>query len=65
MTWLDYLLEQRAQTLERIDALETGNIQLFEAIEGDAREITADQLAKLKSDVAAIRQVFIDEGIAE
>ena len=65
MTWLDYLLEQRAQTLERIDTLEAGKIQLFEAIEGDSREITAEQLAELKSDVAAIRQVFIDEGIAQ
>ena len=64
MTWLGYLREQRAQKLEQIDAIETGNVQLFEATERITRETTAEQLAKLKSDVAAIRQVFIEEGIA-
>lgn len=64
MTWLDYLREQRAQKLGQIDALETGNVQLFETTEGITRETTAEQLAKLKSDVAEIRQVFIEEGIA-
>ncbi|MCY7279410.1 MAG: hypothetical protein LH610_00670 [Sphingomonas bacterium] len=64
MTWLDYLLEQRAQKLGQIDALETGNVQLFELTDGVTSEVTGEQLVKLKSDVAEIRQVFIDEGIA-
>ena len=64
MTWLDYLREQRAQKLGQIDALETGNVQLFETTEGVTREITAEELAKLKSEVAEIRQIFIEEGIA-
>lgn len=42
MNWLDYLHEQRAQKLGQIDALETGNVQLFETTEGVTRETTAD-----------------------
>ena len=64
MTWLDYLREKRAQKLGQIDVLETGDVQLFEAIAGVTREITAEQLATLKSDVAEIRQIFIEEKIS-
>lgn len=64
MTLLDYLREQRAQKLVRIEALETGELQLFETMEGVTTETTSEQLAKLKSDVAEIRQVLIDEGFA-
>lgn len=64
MTWLDYMREQRSLKLGQIDALETGCVQLFEATEGVTRETTAEQLARLKSDVAEIRQIFIEEGIA-
>lgn len=63
MNWLDYLHEQRAEKLGQIDALETGNVQLFETNEGVTRETTAEQLAKLKSDVAEIRQILVEEGI--
>lgn len=48
----------------QIDVLETGNVQLFEAIDGVTREITAKQLATLKSDVAEIRQIFMEEKIS-
>jgi hypothetical protein len=64
MSWSDYLREQRTQKLAQIDALETGNVQLFETTEGVTKDTTAEQLAKLKSDVAEIRQIFIEEGIA-
>ena len=64
MTLLRYAREQRAQKLARIEALETGDLQLFETMEGITTETTAEQLAKLKSEVAEIRQVLIDEGIA-
>jgi hypothetical protein len=64
MSWLDYLREQRTQKLEQIDALETGNVQLFETTEGVTREITNEQLVKLKTDVAEIRHIFVEEGIS-
>ena len=63
MNWLEYLKDQRAEKMRQIDALETGKVQLFEAIDGVTRETTAEQLAKLKSDVAEIRRIFIEEGI--
>lgn len=63
MSWLEYLREQRAQKLGQIDALEAGNVQLFETTEGVTRETTAEQLATLKSDVAEIRKILIEEGI--
>lgn len=64
MKWLEYLHDQRAEKMRQIDALETGKVQLFEAIDGVSRETTAEQLAKLKSDVAEIRQIFIQEGVS-
>ena len=63
MSGLEYLREQRARKLGQIDALETGNVQLFETTEGVTRETTAEQLANLKSDVAEIRKILIEEGI--
>ena len=63
MSWLEYLREQRARKLGQIDALEAGNVQLFETTEGVTRETTAEQLANLKSDVAEIRKILIEEGI--
>ena len=63
MSWLEYLKDQRAEKLRQIDALETGKVQLFEAVDGVTRETTAERLAKLKSDVVEIRRIFIEEGI--
>lgn len=63
MGWLTYLREQRTRKLSQIDALETGTVQLS-STEGDVTtDITSAELAKLKSEVAEIRQVLIDEGI--
>ena len=63
MRWFDYLQEQRAEKLGQIDRLETGNLKLSAATNGEVSDITAAQLAKLKAEVAQIRQVFIDEGM--
>lgn len=63
MRWFDYLREQQADKLRQIDQLETGNVELTSTISGVARDITADRLAQLKSDVAQMRQVFLDEGM--
>jgi hypothetical protein len=63
MRWLDYLQEQQAQKLRQIDRLETGNLELSATTGGLASDITAKELARLKSEVAAIRQVFIDDGV--
>ena len=63
MRWFDYLREQRVEKLRQIDRLEAGNMELSASIGGVARDITAEQLRQLKSDVAQIRQVFIDEGM--
>lgn len=63
MRWFDYLQEQRAEKLGQIDRLETGNLELSAATNGEVSDITAAQLAKLKAEVAQIRQVFIDEGM--
>jgi hypothetical protein len=63
MRWFEYLQEQRAEKLGQIDRLETGNLELSAATNGEVSDITAAQLAKLKAEVAQIRQVFIDEGM--
>ena len=63
MKWLEYLHDQRAEKMRQIDALETGKVQLFEAVDGVTRETTAERLTKLKSDVAEIRRIFIEEGV--
>jgi hypothetical protein len=63
MRWFDYLQEQRADKLRQIDQLESGQVELSATTRGAASDITGEQLHKLKSDVAKIRQVFIDEGL--
>ena len=63
MSWLSYLREQRAQKLLQIDTLETGTVQLSKTVGEVTTDITADELAKLKSEVAEIRGVFVEEGI--
>ena len=64
MNWLTYLREQRIEKLSRIDALETGTVQLSKTVGDLTIDITAEELARLKSDVAAIRHVFVEQGIA-
>ena len=61
--WFDYLQEQRTQKLREIGRLETGKVELSATSSGETRDITSEQLTNLKSDVAQIRQVFIDEGV--
>jgi hypothetical protein len=63
MRWLEYLAEQRALKLRQIERLETGDTELSAATGGVTSDITAEELTRLKSEVAQIRQVFIDEGI--
>ena len=63
MNWLTYLREQRAEKLARIDALETGTVQLSKTVDDLTTDITAEELARLKSEVAEIRRIFIEEGI--
>lgn len=63
MRWFDYLQEQQAQKLRQIERLETGTVELSATDSGETRDITAEQLANLKAEVAQIRQVFIDEGV--
>jgi hypothetical protein len=63
MRWFDYLQEQRTQKLRQIERLETGTVELSATTGGLASDITAEELTKLKSEVAQIRQVFIDEGV--
>ncbi len=63
MRWFDYLRDLRVEKLNQIDGLEAGNMELSASIGGVAHDITAERLQKLKSEVAQIRQVFIDEGM--
>ena len=63
MRWFDYLEERKAEKLRQIDRLETGEVELSATFRGVASDITADELSKLKSEVAQIRQVFLDEGM--
>lgn len=63
MRWFDYLQEQRADKLRQIDQLETGDVELSATTRGESSDITGEQLRQLKTDVAKIRQVFIDEGL--
>lgn len=63
MRWFEYLQEQRVEKLKQIERLETGNLELSETTGGVASDTTADELGKLKSEVAQIRQVFLDEGM--
>jgi hypothetical protein len=63
MRWFDYLEERKAEKLRQIDRLETGEVELSATISGVASDITAEELSKLKSEVAQIRQVILDEGM--
>ena len=63
MRSFDYLEERKAEKLRQIDRLETGEVELSATISGVASDITAEELSKLKSEVAQIRQVILDEGM--
>ena len=47
MNWLTYLREQRIEKLSRIDALETGTVQLSKTVGDLSIDITAEELARL------------------
>ena len=64
MTWLEYLRKERADKLKRIEALGRDGIELSIMEAGVRRDITEEQIDKLKADVAEIEEILREEGIA-
>lgn len=60
--WLNYLANDRDDKRKRLYSLESGACTLQVTIAGDVRDITNEQIAKLKADVTEIEQILIENG---
>jgi hypothetical protein len=60
--WLHYLANERAYKLSRIDALASGWARLQMISDGATRDVTDEELEKLRADVAEIDHILSEEG---
>jgi hypothetical protein len=60
--WINYLANERADKLRRIDTFTSGLVRFHVTTEGVQRDVTDETVAKLREDVAEIEQILIEEG---
>jgi hypothetical protein len=60
--WLNYLAQERADKLNRLDVLTSRCARLHMTADGVTRDITDEQIAKLREDIAEIEEILREEG---
>lgn len=62
--FIDYLQKERADLRRRLDNLASGRCQMWEDCDGDRKNVTEEYAAGLRSRLAEIEQMLIEEELS-
>lgn len=62
--FIDYLGKERDDLQRRIDNLGSGKCEMWETIDGRRMNVTEEYVARLRSRLAEIEQILVEEGFS-
>lgn len=62
--FIDYLQKERADLERRLAIVQAGRCQMWESADGDRKDVTDEYAAGLRSRIAEIEQIMVEEGLS-